>query len=175
MNADELRSRQAPIKARCKEDPASSRAILRAGGTLDFERLTCRVETGATGGAVEAGLHALTGGDGTAACSGDMLLQALVGCAGVTLTAVACALGIEARAGRIEAEGDLDFRGTLGVARDVPVGFSEIRLRVTLDTQAEPETLRKLLELTERSCVVFQTLRASPTLSATIESREPGE
>ncbi len=158
MNADELKALQAPIKERYKKDPAAALITLRAEGRLG-EGLACRVQTGK--GLVEAGLHAATGGSGLQACSGDMLLEALVACAGVTLNAVATALGIELSDARVTAEGDLDFRGTLGVAKDAPVGFRDIRLRFKLDTDAAPEQVRKLLELTERYCVVMQTIRNS--------------
>jgi uncharacterized OsmC-like protein len=174
MNAEELRARQAPIKQRYRDDPGSARATLRAVGRVDFERVACRVETPGGGQDAAAGLHSMAGGDGSGVCSGDMLLQALVGCAGVTLAAVAMALGIEVRGGVVEAEGDLDFRGTLGVARVVPVGFGAIRLTARLETTAEPEALRKLGELTERYCVVYQTLRGSASLSAAVERVGPG-
>src|SRR5436853_1196070 len=134
MNAEELRALQAPLKARYKDDPTAGRLTLRARGSLDGGALTCKVETGRA--LVEAGLHPATGGDGMAACSGDMLLQALVACAGVTLRAVATSLEIPVRGGQLRAEGDLDFRGTLGVAKDAPVGFSAIRLHVDLDSDA---------------------------------------
>ena len=156
MNADELRALQAPIKDRYKKDPGAALITLRAEGRLG-EGLACRVETGK--GLVEAGLHPASGGSGLQACSGDMLLEALVACAGVTLNAVATALGIELRDAQVTAEGDLDFRGTLGVARDAPVGFRDVRLRFKLDTDAAPEQVKKLLELTERYCVVMQTIR----------------
>jgi uncharacterized OsmC-like protein len=161
MNAEELRALQAPIKERYRADAEAAIITLRAGGRLG-EGVTCSVETGRV--LVEAGLHPATGGNGLAACSGDMLLQALVACAGVTLNAVATALGIEIRGGEVRAEGDLDFRGTLGVARDAPVGFREIRLKFLLETDAGREQLDKLLQLTERYCVVYQTLRASPPI-----------
>jgi len=156
MNADELRALQAPIKDRYKKNPGAALITLRAEGRLG-EGLACRVETGK--GLVEAGLHPASGGSGLQACSGDMLLEALVACAGVTLNAVATALGIELRDAQVTAEGDLDFRGTLGVARDAPVGFRDVRLRFKLDTDAAPEQVKKLLELTERYCVVMQTIR----------------
>lgn len=155
MNADELRSLQAPIKERYRGQPALALITLRATGRLD-EGVTCKVETGRA--MVAAGLHRATGGDGAAACSGDMLLEALVGCAGVTLNAVATALGIELRDAAVEAEGDLDFRGTLGVIKEVPVGFQHIRLRFQLDTDANESEIATLLRLTERYCVVYQTL-----------------
>ena len=167
MNPDELRALQAPLKARYRVEPAAAQIVLAASGTVDGTSVTARVETAQ--GTVEAGLHPATGGTGREACSGDMLLQALVACASVTLRAVATALAIPMRGGRVRAEGDLDFRGTLGVSKDVPVGFRAIRLHFVLDTDASDEQLATLLQLTERYCVVLQTLRASPALSATIE------
>src|SRR5205809_6357144 len=155
MNADNLRSLQAPFKDRYRQNPESARITLRAEGQLG-NGVTCKIETGKA--LVEAGLHPATGGDGSSACSGDMLLEALVGCAGVTLNAVATALGIHLRAATVRAEGDLDFRGTLGVSKDVPVGFEQIRLHFDLDTDATEEQLATLLHLTERYCVVYQTL-----------------
>jgi len=155
MNAEELRSLQAPLKERYRQQPQTALITLRAEGRLG-EGVTCRVETGKA--PVEAGLHPATGGDGRSACSGDMLLEALVGCAGVTLSAVATALGIRLRDATVRAEGDLDFRGTLGVSKDVPVGFRQIRLQFDLDTDASEEQLATLLRLTERYCVVYQTL-----------------
>src|SRR5919197_2326549 len=157
MKSDEFRAIQAPLKTRYKDDPKAARLTLRARGDVSGEGIACSVETGRA--LVEAGLHPYTGGSGMQACSGDMLLQALVACAGVTLRAVATALGIEVRSGSVEAEGDLDFRGTLGVAKDAPVGFDAIRLRFHVDSDAAPEELQKLLQLTERYCVVLQTLR----------------
>ncbi|MBX6323258.1 MAG: OsmC family protein [Rhodospirillaceae bacterium] len=156
MDSEALRALQAPLKARYREDPSAAKITLRASGMLDEQSIACKVETGRA--LAEAGLHPATGGDGTQLCSGDMLLEALVACAGVTLKAVATALSIPIRGGRVSAEGDLDFRGTLGVAKDAPVGFSDIRLRFDLDTDATPEQLEKLLTLTERYCVVYQTL-----------------
>jgi uncharacterized OsmC-like protein len=161
MNADELRALQAPIKERYRADAEAAVITLRANGRLG-EGVSCNVETGRA--MVEAGLHPAAGGNGLSACSGDMLLQALVACAGVTLSAVATALGIEIRGGELRAEGDLDVRGTLGVAKDAPVGFREIRLKFLLETDAGREQLDKLLQLTERYCVVYQTLRASPPI-----------
>ena len=161
MNAEELRALQAPFKERYRADAEAAIITLRAGGRLG-EGVTCSVETWRA--LVEAGLHPSTGGDGLSACSGDMLLQALVACAGVTLNAVATALGIEIRGGEVRAEGDLDVRGTLGVAKDAPVGFRDIRLTFVLDTGADRAQLDKLLQLTERYCVVYQTLRASPPI-----------
>ncbi len=158
MNAEELKALQAPIKDRYRKDPAAALITLRAEGRLG-EGLACRVETGK--GLVEAGLHPATGGSGLQACSGDMLLEALVACAGVTLNAVATALGVKLSAAKVTAEGDLDFRGTLGVAKDARVGFRAIRVHFKLDTDAAPEQVKKLLELTERYCVVMQTIRNS--------------
>jgi len=155
MNADELKSLQAPIKEGYRQRPETALVTLRAEGRIG-EGITCKVETGKA--LVEAGLHPATGGDGLGACSGDMLLEALVGCAGVTLRAVATALGIQLRDATIRAEGDLDFRGTLGVSKDVAVGFQQIRLHFHLDTNASEEQLATLLRLTERYCVVYQTL-----------------
>lgn len=164
MNQEQLRALQAPLKTRYRDDPASALITLSARGALGEERLTCKVETGQV--LVEAGLHPATGGDGTVACSGDMLLEALVACAGVTLRAVATSLGIEVAGGTVTAQGDLDFRGTLGVDREVPVGFQDIRLRFDLDTTADHEQLATLLRLTERYCVVLQTLRGSARVTA---------
>jgi uncharacterized OsmC-like protein len=161
MNADELRALQAPIKERYKQDPAAAIITLRAQGRIG-EGIACRVDTGKA--LVEAGLHPATGGSGMQACSGDMLLEALVACAGVTLKAVATALQVPLRDAKLLAEGELDFRGTLGVAKDAPVGFREIRLRFELDTDASPEQRRKLIELTERYCVVMQTIRQAPPI-----------
>lgn len=163
MNADELRALQAPLKDKYREAPEAALVTLRAQGRIGEEAIACKVETGKR--LVEAGLHPATGGDGMAACSGDMLLEALVACAGVTLKAVATALGLEVRGGTVTAEGDLDFRGTLGVAKDVPVGFRAIRLTFDLDTDASDEQLAKLLNLTERYCVVYQTLSNPPALT----------
>ena len=168
MDATELRAMQAPLKERYKEEPGSALVTLKAEGEVGGDgALSCKVDTGRA--LVEAGLHPATGGSGLQACSGDMLLEALVACAGVTLSAVATALGVELRGGKVRAEGDLDFRGTLGVAKDAPVGFRDIRLAFDLDTDAEPEQLASLLKLTERYCVVLQTLRNAPATSARIE------
>jgi uncharacterized OsmC-like protein len=156
MNADEIRSLQAPLKERYRERPDTALITLRAEGRIG-EGVTCKVETGKA--LVEAGLHPATGGDGLSACSGDMLLEALVACAGVTLRAVATALDIQLRDAAVRAEGDLDFRGTLGVSKDVAVGFQQIRLHFDLDTDASEEQLATLLRLTERYCVVYQTLK----------------
>jgi uncharacterized OsmC-like protein len=164
MNADELRALQAPFKATYKNDPSTAKLTMRARGELGAEGVTCRVD--AAGGAVEAGLHSMAGGDGRAACAGDMLLQALAACAGVTLRAVATALNVPVRGGTVTAEGDLDFRGTLGVSKDVPVGFTAIRLHFDLDTDATPEQRATLLKLTERYCVVYQTLQKPPAITA---------
>jgi uncharacterized OsmC-like protein len=158
MDANELKALQAPLKQRYREEPAAAVVTLSASGELGGGEIACSVETGRA--LARAGLHPATGGDGSLACSGDMLLQALVGCAGVTLKAVATALAIPIRSGTVRAEGDLDVRGTLGVAKDAPVGFREIRLRFELDSDATPEQRARLIELTERYCVVLQTLRA---------------
>jgi uncharacterized OsmC-like protein len=163
MNAQELRALQAPIKDKYKADPHAAVVTLRAEGRVG-EGIACRVDTGKA--LVEAGLHPASGGSGLQACSGDMLLEALVACAGVTLKAVATALGIELRDAVVKAEGDLDFRGTLGVAKDAPVGFREIRLRFELDADASDEQKKKLIELTERYCVVLQTIRNAPPVLA---------
>lgn len=163
MKADELRTLQAPLKERYRAAPEAALVTLRAEGRLG-DGVSCSVATGKA--LVAAGLHPATGGTGQQACSGDMLLQALVACAGVTLNAVATALGIELRDAAVHAEGDLDFRGTLGVAKDVPVGFQAIRMRFALDTDASDDELATLLRLTERYCVVYQTLAHPPALSA---------
>jgi uncharacterized OsmC-like protein len=155
MNAETLRSLQAPLKEKYRQEANTALVTLRAEGRLG-EGITCKIETGKA--PITAGLHPATGGDGLSACSGDMLLEALVGCAGVTLNAVAMALGIELRDAKVRAEGDLDFRGTLGVSKNVPVGFERIRLRFDLDTDATAEQVATLLRLTERYCVVYQTL-----------------
>src|SRR6059058_2904275 len=155
MNAEELRFLQAPVKERYRQQPETALVTLRAEGRLG-DGVTCKIATGKA--LVEAGLHPSTGGGGLSACSGDMLLEALVGCAGVTLNAVATAIGIRLRDATVRAEGDLDFRGTLGVSKDVPVGFQQIRLQFDLDTDASEEQLATLFRLTERYCVVYQTL-----------------
>jgi uncharacterized OsmC-like protein len=160
-NANDLRAVQAPLKDRYRDDPQAAVVTLKARATLG-DGVSCNVETGRAIAA--AGLHPATGGDGTELCSGDMLLEALAACAGVTMRAVATALEIEVD-GTVHAEGDLDFRGTLGVDRDAPVGFRSIRVRFDLDTEAEPERVAKLIELTERYCVVFQTLARTPELT----------
>ncbi len=162
MDANELRAMQAPIKERYRSDPQTAVITLRAKGTLDDTAIACKVETGRALNA--AGLHPATGGSGLELCSGDMLLEALVACAGVTLKAVATALDIPLRSGKVSAEGELDFRGTLGVAKDAPVGFREIRLRFDLDTDAAQDKLDQLLKLTERYCVVYQTIKAGPPI-----------
>jgi len=166
MNAEQLKSLQAPIKERYKQDPSAALITLRAHGRIG-EGIACRVDTGKA--LVEAGLHPATGGSGTQACSGDMLLEALVACAGVTLRAVATAIGVNLKDAKVTAEGDLDFRGTLGVAKDAPVGFRDVRLKFELDAEASEEQLRKLIELTERYCVVLQTIRSATPASATLE------
>lgn len=171
MNVDQLRELQAPLKARYRDEPGSAVITLKARGEIGQEGLACKVDTGRA--LVEAGLHPATGGSGLQACSGDMLLEALAACAGVTLSAVATALGIEVRRGSVETEGDLDFRGTLGVAKDAPVGFQAIRLRFTLDTDASQEQLDTLLKLTERYCVVLQTLK-TPAQTEAVLSRAGG-
>ena len=168
MNADQLRALQAPLKERYRAEPGAARVTLKARGELDSALITCKVETGRALAA--AGLHPATGGGGLELCSGDMLLEALVACAGVTLKAVATAMGIAVRAGRVTAEGDLDFRGTLGVAKDAPVGFTDIRLTFDLDTDAPHDQIDSLLKLTERYCVVLQTLKQPPAIAAKITS-----
>ena len=167
MDANELRAMQAPIKERYKSDAGAALVTLKAKGTLDDQNVACKVETGRA--LAVAGLHPATGGSGLELCSGDMLLEALVACAGVTLKAVSTALEIPLKAGTVSAEGDLDFRGTLGVAKDAPVGFAQIRLRFDVDTDAPQEKLDQLLKLTERYCVVFQTLNHKPALA--VETR----
>ena len=160
MDASELRAMQAPIKERYKNDPQAAFITLKARGTLDDAHIACKVETGRA--LTAAGLHPATGGSGLELCSGDMLLEALVACAGVTLKAVSTALDIPLRAANVSAEGDLDFRGTLGVAKEAPVGFAQIRLRFDVDTDAPQEKLDQLLKLTERYCVVYQTIKSGP-------------
>lgn len=162
MNSDQLRTLQAPLKEKYKSDPTSAIITLHAEGTLG-EGVTCNIETGKKL-ATAAGLHPATGGTGLELCSGDMLLEALAACAGVTLKAVAAALNIEIKSGKVKAEGDLDFRGTLAVSKESPVGFKDIRLTFELDTDANEEQLSSLIKLTERYCVVLQTLRTPPTL-----------
>jgi uncharacterized OsmC-like protein len=162
MESSELKIIQAPLKARYREEPEAALITLRAAGAIG-EGVTCSVDTGRA--MVKAGLHPATGGTAINLCSGDMLLQALVACAGVTLNAVATALGLPVRDARLEAEGDIDFRGTLGVAKDVPVGFCEIRLNISVDGDLDEEQMATLLKLTERYCVVYQTLNHSPGLT----------
>ncbi len=166
MDADTLRSLQAPIKDRYRNAPNSAVVTLRAQGRLDDTAIACKVETGRA--LAVAGLHPATGGSGAELCSGDMLLEALVACAGVTLKAVATAIGVALRSGTVSAEGDLDFRGTLGVDKEAPVGFRAIRLSFALDTDAPQDQLDQLLKLTERYCVVFQTLNHKPELAVTL-------
>ncbi len=168
MNAEELRASQAPLKQRYKDDPASAKWVLKATGELKQQGLTVQITSGHS--KPEAGLHPATGGSGAEACSGDMLLESLGACAGVTLTTVATALGITLHKGAVHVEGDLDFRGTLGVSKEVPVGFSNIRLRFEVDSDATPEQLQSLLKLTERYCVIFQTLRNPPQMTATLNA-----
>jgi len=166
MDSAELRAMQAPYKDKYKSDPDAAIITLKAQGSIDESKIACKVETGRA--LAVAGLHPATGGSGAELCSGDMLLEALVACAGVTLKAVATALGIQLKAGVVRAEGDLDFRGTLGVAKDAPVGFREIRLTFDLDTEATQEQIDSLIKLTERYCVIFQTLARPPQLGLTI-------
>ena len=172
MDGDELRAIQAPLKDRYKQDPSTAMITLRAEGDLAVDGVSCSVQTGRA--LVEAGLHPATGGDGSFACSGDMLLQALVACAGVTLRSVAVNRGIEVRGGVVRAEGDLDFRGTLGVDREAPVGFRTIRLSFELDTPAPAEDVDALIRTTERYCVVLQTLRASPAVEVAVDQLPSG-
>jgi uncharacterized OsmC-like protein len=167
MDATTLRELQAPLKARYRDDPDAAVVTLTADGELDGTGVACRVRTATA--LAEAGLHPATGGDGTQLCSGDMLLEALVACAGVTLRAVATSLGLQA-SGTVHAEGDLDFRGTLGVDKEAPVGFREIRLAFDLDTGASEEEVATLVRLTERYCVVLQTLKSSPTTSVSVRA-----
>lgn len=170
MDAAALRAMQAPLKDKYRADAETARVTLRANGTLGDSNITCKLETGRA--LAEAGLHPATGGSGLELCSGDMLLEALVACAGVTLKAVATALDIPLRSGRVSAEGDLDFRGTLGVSKEAPVGFAQIRLRFDLDTDAPQEKLDDLLKLTERYCVVYQTIRNGPPVDVTMQRDE---
>ena len=166
MDSAELRAMQAPYKDKYKSDPDAAIITLKAHGSIDESKIACKVETGRA--LAVAGLHPATGGSGAELCSGDMLLEALVACAGVTLKAVATALGIPLKAGVVRAEGDLGFRGTLGVAKDAPVGFREIRLTFDLDTEATQEQVDSLIKLTERYCVIFQTLAKPPKLGLAI-------
>jgi uncharacterized OsmC-like protein len=167
MDAAELRAMQAPLKERYRSDPKAAYITLRAKGTLDDTNVACKVETGRA--LAVAGLHPATGGSGLELCSGDMLLEALVACAGVTLKAVATAIDVPLKSGAVSAEGDLDFRGTLGVAKDAAVGFAQIRLRFDLDTDAPQEKLDHLLKLTERYCVVYQTIRNGPPVDISLQ------
>jgi len=167
MNADDLRALQAPLKDQYKTDPDKAVITLESKGELDSDDVVCRVETGKA--LVAAGLHPATGGTGAFACSGNMLLDALVACAGVTLKAVSTAIGFELKGGSVTAEGDLDFRGTLGVAKDAPVGFREIRLAFNLETSEPQERIDQLTKLTERYCVVFQTLAKPPVMTLKVE------
>ena len=167
MDATALRAMQAPLKDRYKGDPKAAFITLRAKGTLDDAHIACKVETGRA--LAVAGLHPATGGSGLELCSGDMLLEALVACAGVTLKAVATAIDIPLKSGKVSAEGDLDFRGTLGVAKDAPVGFAQIRLTFDVATDVEQEKLDQLLKLTERYCVVYQTIRNGPKVAVSMK------
>jgi uncharacterized OsmC-like protein len=167
MDAAGLRALQAPIKDRYKSEPQAAFITLKAKGTLDDANIACKVETGRA--LAVAGLHPATGGSGMELCSGDMLLEALVACAGVTLKAVATAIDIPIKSGMVSAEGDLDFRGTLGVTKDAPVGFAQIRLRFDVDTDAPQDKLDQLLKLTERYCVVYQTIRSGPPVAVTMQ------
>jgi uncharacterized OsmC-like protein len=167
MDAAGLRALQAPIKEHLKTDPKAGRITLKARGTLDDGNIACKVETGRA--LAVAGLHPATGGSGMELCSGDMLLEALVACAGVTLKAVATAIDVPLRSGVVSAEGDIDFRGTLGVAKEAPVGFAQIRLRFDLDTDAPQDKLDQLLKLTERYCVVYQTIRSGPPVEISLK------
>jgi uncharacterized OsmC-like protein len=169
MDSAGLRALQAPIKERYKADPKAGLITLRAKGTLDDASIACKVETGRA--LAVAGLHPATGGSGMELCSGDMLLEALVACAGVTLKAVATAIDIPLKSGAVSAEGDLDFRGTLGVAKDAPVGFAQIRLRFDLDSDAPADKLDQLLKLTERYCVVYQTIKSGPPVEITLQRK----
>ncbi len=171
MNPDDLRALQAPLKDKYREAPDAAVVTLKASGRLDGDGIACKVDTGRA--LVEAGLHPATGGTGAQACSGDMLLEALAACAGVTLKAVATALDFKLRGGVVRAEGDLDFRGTLGVAKDAPVGFRDIRLSFELDTDEPPDRLAALHKLTERYCVVYQTLARPPAVTVTVAPATP--
>jgi len=163
MDANELRALQAPLKKQYREQPETAHMPARAEAMLDVERVACRVRSWA--GETDAGLHPATGGDGSLACSADMLLEALVGCAGVTISAVASAMGVKLRGGRVVAEGHWDARGTLGVDREAPVGLTDIVLKLELDADADAATVQRLVEMTERFCVIYQTLRTPPRLS----------
>ena len=172
MTPEALKSLQAPLKQKYRDEPGQAVHTMVAEGKLGLENVTCKLQT--PQGPIEAGLHPAAGGPGHYACSGDMLLQALVGCAGVTLSAVATAMQLPVRGGTIRAEGDLDFRGTLGVSKEVPIGFTAIRLTFDLDTDAKPEQLEQLLNLTKRYCVIYQTLISPPTISNEIRPRNHG-
>jgi len=167
MDADALRAMQAPLKERYKVDPKAAVVTLKARGTLEDAHIACKVETGRA--LAVAGLHPASGGSGLELCSGDMLLEALVACAGVTLKAVATALDVTLKSATVSAEGDLDFRGTLGVAKDAPVGFAQIRLRLDLDTDAPQDKLDQLIKLTERYCVVYQTIKNGPPVEISLQ------
>jgi uncharacterized OsmC-like protein len=168
MNVEQLKGLQAPLKDQYRREPQTAVVKLHSQGSLQPANLVCRVRTGQ--GEVDAGLHPAAGGDGSTACSGDMLLDSLVACAGVTLTAVATAMGITLRGGTITAEGEMDFRGTLGVSRDAPVGITKIELRFALESDASTEQIEKLIQLTERYCVIYQTLRQPPALSTSVST-----
>jgi uncharacterized OsmC-like protein len=170
MDAAGLRALQAPIKERYKADPKAGLITLKAKGTLDDASIACKVETGRA--LAVAGLHPATGGSGMELCSGDMLLEALVACAGVTLKAVATAIDVPLKSGAVSAEGDLDFRGTLGVAKEAPVGFAQIRLRFDVDTDAPADKLDQLLKLTERYCVVYQTIKSGPPVEVSLKRKK---
>lgn len=170
MKADELKAMQAPLKERYRSDPASALQTLKVHGELRADKVTCIVKT--PRGPIEAGLHPSTGGSGEFACSGDMLLEALVGCAGVTLAAVATAMSIPIKGGTLRAEGDLDFRGTLGVAKDADIGFKEIRLFIDIDTVAPAEQIESLVKLTKRYCVIYQTLVKTPGMKTIVNGTE---
>lgn len=169
MTADELRALQTPLKEKYRAEPASALQTLRVDGQLDLGKVTCIVKS--VRGPIEAGLHPAAGGPGAFACSGDMLLEALVGCAGVTLSAVSTAMGIALRGGTLRAEGDLDFRGTLGVSKDAEIGFKEIRLFIEVDSDAANEQIETLIKLTKRYCVIYQTLQKVPNMTTTWAKR----
>ncbi len=168
MNTEELRKLQSPLKQKYREEPGAALVTLKAQGRIG-EGITCKIETGRA--LIKAGLHPATGGDGLSLCSGDLLLEALAACAGVTLNAVATAIGVKLNDGIVKAEGDIDFRGTLGVSKEAPVGFKEIRLQFELDTDANEEQLASLIHLTERYCVVYQTLQHSPLIAISHTAR----
>lgn len=170
MNAEQLKALQAPVKERYRDDPSTALYTMRVTSELRQDKVTCVVKS--PRGPIEAGLHPAAGGPGDFACSGDMLLEALVGCAGVTLSAVATAMSIPIRGGTIRAEGDLDFRGTLGVAKDVDIGFKEIRLFIELDTDATQEQIDSLVKLTKRYCVIYQTLQKTPVMTTAVSMRK---